>query len=131
MQAPSLLTFDGWSALIKSYPWNSWFRPWDKVRESKHVSEKHIMSKLFREVYAFRSETSEKFWSEILFKFQWHTKKFSQEFDSSKGLSSMSPLKLMCNLQRHTWQIYFANRDKCKTWRLKIQITDLQNVITV
>ena len=57
------------------------------------------MSKLFRRVCAFRSKTSEKLWSEILFKFQWHTKKFSQEFDSSTGLSSMSSLKLMCRLE--------------------------------
>ena len=59
------------------------------------------MSKLYREVYAFKSETFEKLWAEILFKFQWHTEKFSLEFDLSPRLRSMSPLKLIYNLQSH------------------------------
>ena len=59
----------------------------DKMLESKYVSDKHSMSKLFREVYAFKSETFEKLWAEILFKFQSHTEKFSHEFDLGPGLS--------------------------------------------
>ena len=38
--------------------------------EFKYVSDKHIMSKLCREVYAIKSETFEKLWAELLFKFQ-------------------------------------------------------------
>ena len=38
--------------------------------ESMYVSDKHIMSELCREVHAFKSETFEKLWVEILFKFQ-------------------------------------------------------------
>ena len=69
--------------------------------ESKYVSDKHIMSNICREVYAFKSETFEKLWDEMLFKFRRHTEKFSQEIDFGPGLSSMSPLKLICNLQSH------------------------------
>ena len=63
------------------------------MHESKYASDKHIMSKL-REVYAFKRETFEKLWAEILFKFQWYTEKFLQEFDFGPGLTSMSPLNL-------------------------------------
>ena len=57
--------------------------------ESKYVSDNHIMSKLCREVYALKSKTFEKLWAAMLFKFQWHTQKFSHEFDFDPGLSSM------------------------------------------
>ena len=60
------------------------------------------MSKLWREVYAFKSETFEKLWTGILLKFQRHTETFSEEFDFGPGLSSMSPLQLICNLQSRT-----------------------------
>ena len=60
------------------------------------------MSKQCREVYAFKNETFEKLWAEILFKFQWDTETFSQEFYLGPVLSSMSPLKLICNLKSHT-----------------------------
>ena len=36
--------------------------------ESTYVSYKNIMSKLCREVYAFKSENFEKLWAEMLFK---------------------------------------------------------------
>ena len=57
--------------------------------ESKYVSDKHIMLKLCREVYAFKSETFEKLWADMQFKLQRHTEKFSQKFDFGPGLSSM------------------------------------------
>ena len=69
--------------------------------ECKYVSGKHIMSKLRRDVYAFKRETFDKLWTEILFKFQWHAEQFSQEFNLGPGLSFMFPLKLLCNLQSH------------------------------
>ena len=70
--------------------------------ESKYISDKHIMPKLCREVYAFKSQICEKLWAEILFKFQLHAEKLPKEFDLGPGLSSMSPLKLICNSQSHT-----------------------------
>ena len=60
------------------------------------------MSKQCREIYAFKNETFEKLWVETLFKSQCHTETFLQEFDFGPVLSSMSPLKLICNLKSHT-----------------------------
>ena len=95
MQTPPLLMYDGWSGLIKSYSWISRLGSWCKMLESKYVSDRHIMLKLCREVYTFKSETFEILWAEILFKFEWHTERFSQEFDLDPGLSSMSSLQLI------------------------------------
>ena len=61
------------------------------------------MSRLCREVYAFKSGTFKKSWAEVPFKFHWHPEKFSQEFDLGPGSNSMFPFKLIRNLQSHTW----------------------------
>ena len=60
--------------------------------ESKYVSDKHIMLKLCREVYAFKSEIFKKLWAEMLSKFQLNTGKLSHEFTLGLGLSFISPL---------------------------------------
>ena len=71
---------------------------------SKYVSNKYIISKLCREVYAFKIETVEKLWAEILLKVQRSTEKLSQVFDLGPRLVSMFLLKQICNLRSHIYK---------------------------
>ena len=58
MQIPPLLTLFGWSAQTKMYPSIS-NRP-SGVEESRYVSDKHMKSCLYTELYAFNCISFEK-----------------------------------------------------------------------
>ena len=67
--------FDRWSAVIKSYPWTSRLGSWDRCL-NPYMSLIGMLCWSYIELYAFKSETFEKLWAEILFKCQRHTEKY-------------------------------------------------------
>ena len=92
MQTPPLLILLGWSARTKLYPSIS-SRP-SGVEESRYVSDKHMKSCLYIEIYAFACVSFDKLWADKLLRFQWQTERdfFLSFFGHSFG--SISPWQI-------------------------------------
>ena len=65
MQTPPCLVLSGWSLRTKLYPYIS--SKLSEVDESRKVSDKHIKSYLYVEIYAFNCVSFEKLCAVILF----------------------------------------------------------------
>ena len=89
MQTLPLLVMSGRSARTKLYPCIS--TKLSGVEESRKVSDKHIKSYLYVEIYAFNCVSFEKLCAVILFRCQWQTDTvFPFDFLGS-GFNSISP----------------------------------------
>ena len=86
MQTPPLLILLGWSAQTKMFP--SISSRLSSVEESRYVSDKHIKSSLYIEIYAFICVSFEKLWADKLSRFSRQTEReyflsfFCPAFDS-------------------------------------------------
>ena len=61
------------------------------IVESRYVSDSHIQSCLYIEMYAFNCVSFEKLWSDKLLRFQWQTNTDLAFNFCGPGLSSISP----------------------------------------
>ena len=89
MQTPPRLVLSGWSVWAKLYHYIS--TKLSGVEESRKVSDKHIKSHLYVEIYAFNRVSFETLCAVILCRFQWQTDLVFPFGFLGPGFNSLSP----------------------------------------